>query len=159
MKDNYFKTIVMIEHLHRLSLQVVKSELNKMKISDINNIQCFILYHLGMQEIIIADMINRGYYLGKNVSYNLKNMIKNGYVVKETKYNDNRSRSVKLSTKGIKLHKKLENLFIMQSKDFYSKCMNKEDLDKFDNMLFKIENFFLDNIKGQRASLFLGFDH
>lgn len=139
MKDNYFKKIVMIEHLHRLSLQVMKVELDKMKISDITNVQCFILYNLGMEQVMVGDMINLGYYLGKNVSYNLKSMVKNGYLIKETQPNDNRSRSVKLSSKGIKLHKKLENLFIMQEK---SLCMDEKESDQLDNMLIKIGNFW-----------------
>lgn len=74
MKEVYFDAIIAIERLHRLFLDVVKIELDRLQIQDINNIQCFILYNIGENLLTVGEVSNRGYYLGSNVTYNLKNM-------------------------------------------------------------------------------------
>ena len=74
VKEVYFDAIIAIERLHRLFLDVVKIELDRLQIQDINNIQCFILYNIGENLLTVGEVSNRGYYLGSNVTYNLKNM-------------------------------------------------------------------------------------
>lgn len=72
MKALYFESITLIERLHFLFLDVMKTELDRLRIFDINNVQCFILYNVGKNEMTVGELSNRGYYLGSNVSYNLK---------------------------------------------------------------------------------------
>ena len=83
MKELYFDTIMLIERLHHLFFDVVKAELDRQRIKDINNIQCFILYNIGSSQLTVGEVSNRGYYLGSNVTYNLKKMIDNEYVLQE----------------------------------------------------------------------------
>ena len=79
MKETYFETIRLIERLHRQFLEVVKVELDRTGVVDINNIQALILSNIGKKELTVGELTNRGYYLGSNVSYNVKKMVEHGY--------------------------------------------------------------------------------
>ena len=110
MQDQYFELIMLIERLHRLFLDVIKVELDRMKVPDINNIQSMILYNVGRSKLTIGEISNRGYYLGSNVTYNLKKLISNGYLVQEQSVHDRRSSHVRLSDKGLELFQQLEKI-------------------------------------------------
>ena len=123
MKENYLELISLIERLHRLFLEVIKSELDNLKIEDINNVQALVLYNLGGEQISIGELTTRGCYLGSNVSYNLKKMVQNGYVEQITSKHDKRSYMIKLSSKGMSLCKKIDaaldkHISILESEDF-----------------------------------------
>jgi DNA-binding MarR family transcriptional regulator len=111
LKQVYLDTILLIERLHRRFLDVVKTELDKLKFEDINNVQTLILYNIGRDQLTVGELTNRGYYLGTNVSYNVKNLVENGYLVQEKSPHDKRSTRVKLSEKGLKLVDQMDLLF------------------------------------------------
>lgn len=142
MKENYFKSVVMIERLHRLFLEVVKIELDRMKIRDINNVQCLVLYNVGRGQVTVGELTNRGYYLGSNVSYNLRKMVQNSYLLQEPSTHDRRSSHVKLSEKGIKLHDKLDELFTMHAKALAHEGIDAAKASQLDNMLTTLEGFW-----------------
>ena len=97
VKETYFETIRLIERLHRQFLEVVKGELDRLGIEDINNVQALILSNVGREELTVGELTNRGYYLGSNVSYNVKKMVENGYLVQERSTHDRRSIRVRVS--------------------------------------------------------------
>ncbi len=107
---DYFETVIKIERLHKLFLEVVKAELFKLKIRDITNVQALILYNLGDNSVTVGEL-NEKYYLGTNISYNLRKLVKNGYFIKEISIHDTRTFNVKLSDKGFELHRKLDKIF------------------------------------------------
>ena len=80
MKRAYLDAVSLIERLHRHFLDVVRSELDRMGVRDLNNVQALILYNVGSEEVTVGELTLRGYYLGSNVSYNLKKLIEYGYV-------------------------------------------------------------------------------
>ena len=110
MRQKYFDVVMLVERMHRLFLDVVKAELDRMKVVDINNIQCLILYNVGHSRLSVGEISNRGYYLGSNVTYNLKKMVENGYLLQEQSTHDRRSSHIKLSAKGEALYKKIEEM-------------------------------------------------
>ena len=105
MSAVYYDVIQLVERLHRYFLDVVKTELDRQNMQDINNVQAMILYHIGHDDLTVGELTLRGYYLGSNVSYNVKKMVENGYILQERSVHDKRSIRVKLSDKGKKLHK------------------------------------------------------
>src|SRR5258708_18941960 len=107
MKAEYLETIGLIERLHRHFLEIVKLELDGLGIHDINNVQGLILYNIGDAERTVGELTLRGCYLGSNVSYNLKKMVDNGYVVQERSVHDRRSSHVRLAKKGRELRDRL----------------------------------------------------
>jgi DNA-binding MarR family transcriptional regulator len=111
LATKYYETIQLIERLHRYFLDVVKAELDRRNVQDINNIQAMILYNIGNDEMTVGELTLRGYYLGSNVSYNLKKMVEMEYVTQERSPHDKRSIRVKLSDKGKKLCAMLAEMF------------------------------------------------
>jgi len=111
MTSQYYDTIQMIERLHRYFLDVVKIELDRKGVEDINNVQAMILYNIGHDTMTVGELTHRGYYLGSNVSYNVKKMSENGYIEQERSVHDKRSIRVKLSAKGSELYTILNTMF------------------------------------------------
>ena len=111
MKTTYIESILLIERLHRRFLDVVKTELDRLKIEDINNVQTLILYNINSEQLTIGELTNRGYYLGSNVSYNVNQLVENGFLIKERSPHDKRSTRVKLSDKGLALCKKIDEMY------------------------------------------------
>lgn len=106
----YYDVIQLIERLHRYFLDVVKTELDRHNMQDINNVQAMILHNIGHDEMTVGELTLRGYYLGSNVSYNVKKMVENGYIIQERSVHDKRSIRVKLSAKGRELHKAISDM-------------------------------------------------
>jgi DNA-binding MarR family transcriptional regulator len=111
VKTVYIETILLIERLHRRFLDVIKTELDRLRIGDINNVQTLILYNINSEQLTIGELTNRGYYLGSNVSYNVKKLVENGFLIQERSPHDKRSTRVKLSEKGLALCKKIDELY------------------------------------------------
>lgn len=111
MKSIYIESILLIERLHRRFLDVIKTELDRLKMEDINNVQTLILYNINSEQLTIGELTNRGYYLGSNVSYNVKKLVENGYLLQERSPHDKRSTRVRLSDKGMTLCQKIDELY------------------------------------------------
>src|SRR5438045_6540546 len=111
MSDGYLQVISLIERLHRQVLEVIKMELDRLGLHDINNVQALMLFNIGDAEISIGELMSRGYYLGSNVSYNVKKMVENGYLVQERSVHDRRSIHVRLTDKGRTLRDRLDELY------------------------------------------------
>ena len=107
MKAAYLDVIALIERLHRQFLEVVKLELDTQSVHDINNVQAMILFNIGDLEMTVGELTLRGCYLGSNVSYNVKKMVENDYLVQERSAHDRRSVRVRLSEKGQTLRHKI----------------------------------------------------
>jgi hypothetical protein len=72
MTSQYFESIQLIERLHRYFLDVVKTELDRKSIQDINNVQAMILHNIGRDEMTVGELTLRGYYLGQTYRITLK---------------------------------------------------------------------------------------
>src|ERR1700687_2511450 len=107
MTNGYLETISLVERLHRHFLEVVKLELDGIGIHDINNVQGMMLFNIGNAEMTVGELTKRGTYLGSNVSYNVKKMVENGYLVQERSVHDRRSIHVRLTKKGRDLRDRL----------------------------------------------------
>ena len=72
VSEAYYSITQLIERLHRRYLDVLRSELNKDGVKDINPVQCLLLMNIGDEEINVRNLMDRGYYQGSNASYNIK---------------------------------------------------------------------------------------
>jgi len=90
----------LIDRLHRRYLDVLRSELTRRHITDISASQVMMLVTIGNDEISVRHLIERGYYLGSNSSYNLKHLVAAGYVTRTPLPRDRRSAVLKLTEKG-----------------------------------------------------------
>ncbi len=108
MKESYLNLIALVERLHRQFLELVRTELDSLGVQDINNVQALILFNIGSAELTVGELTLRGCYLGSNVSYNVKKMVENGYLIQERSPHDRRSIRVRLTPKGLDLCAKLD---------------------------------------------------
>ncbi|CAN0488414.1 unnamed protein product [Laminaria digitata] len=107
MSDVYGQLTQMIERLHRRMLDVIRFELEQAGVSDINPAQALMLTKIEGREVALRDIIERGYYIGSNASYNIKQLVDADYVVQKRSDHDKRSVKVSLTDKGEDLCKKL----------------------------------------------------
>lgn len=144
----YYEAIQLIERLHRHFLDVLKVELDKKGIQDINNVQSMILHNIGEDELTVGELTIRGYYLGSNVSYNVKKMVENGYLIQERSVHDKRSIRVKLSEKGIELNNMLSDMFSRHEEQIAGTDVSDEALSGLNDTLKKLERFWANQTSG-----------
>lgn len=142
MKETYFESVAMIERLHRLFLEVIHAELERLNIRDISNVQALILYNIGQEQVTVGELTHRGYYLGSNVSYNLRKMVDSKYVNQEPSPHDRRSSHVRLSPKGLDLYAKLDKIMENQAHMLEKDTGEKDIPVKLGHCLRKIETFW-----------------
>lgn len=100
-----------IERMHRRFLDVVRLEMGRAGVRDISPVQILMLSNIGTEEITVRDLIERGYYLGSNASYNLKQLVDGGYVDRKASARDRRSALLKTTAKGKSV---LDKLYAME---------------------------------------------
>lgn len=142
----YYDSINLIERLHRHFLDVLKVELDRLGLQDVNNVQALILFNIGDDEMTVGELTARGYYLGSNVSYNLKKMVENNYLVQERSIHDRRSVRIKLSPKGADLRKKVAALFERQVGMLDKAGFTEASLKETNDTLLKLERFWTSQI-------------
>ncbi len=146
MNSTYYEAINLIERLHRQFLDVLKSELERASIFDINNVQSMILHNIGHDELTVGELTIRGYYLGSNVSYNVKKMVENGYLAQERSIHDKRSVRVKLTDKGRKLHEAVSRLYQAHASKLEAAGLPTQRLEGMNKVLNDLESFWADQM-------------
>lgn len=142
MKQTYLNLILLIERLHRRFLDVIKTELDRLKIEDINNVQTLILYNIGTENITIGELTVRGYYLGSNVSYNIKKLVESEYLIQERSPHDKRSFKVKLGQKGLALIEKIDALYQKNIDALSKQGLGDVEMQSLSKQLKQLENFW-----------------
>ena len=142
--DSYAETITLIERLHRRFLDVLRVELERRGIDQINNVQALLLANIGEDEVSVGELMSRGYYLGSNVSYNLKRLVATGLVAQERSQHDRRVVRVHLTEEGLALRAEIGRIFA-------NHCEALDDYDmvplsQFNGILCKLEAFWTDRI-------------
>ncbi len=142
MKDQYLVTIRLIERLHRRFLDVIKAELDRLGIEDINNVQTLILSNINADQLTVGELTVRGYYLGSNVSYNVKKLVENGYLIQERSSHDRRMTRVRLSEKGLDLTAKIDELYQRNADAIGEGIATAEQLQELNDVLNGLERYW-----------------
>ncbi|MFK4684388.1 DNA-binding MarR family transcriptional regulator [Bradyrhizobium diazoefficiens] len=96
----YLEALTLVERLHRRLLDVIKDEFDRRGRADINSVQALLLYNIGDKELTAGELRTRGYYLGSNVSYNLKKLVELGFLDHQRSRVDRRSVRIRLTPQG-----------------------------------------------------------
>ena len=148
LKEHYLKSLRMIERLHRLLLDVIKDEFERIGRSEVNSVQALLLFNIGDSELTAGELRSRGYYLGSNVSYNLKKLVDAGYIHHERSTNDRRSVRVRLTDKGKQISNVIDKLYNRQLSSLEQVGgVNEGDLEVMNDSLFHLERFWTDQIR------------
>ena len=150
LKDRYLVSLKLIERLHRLLLDVIKDEFERLGRSDVNSVQALLLYNIGDAELTAGELTSRGYYLGSNVSYNLKRLVESGYINHQRSNTDRRSVRVCLTDKGQEVSKVVSALYHRQLKSLQQVGgVDTKDLETLNKSLIRLERFWTDQIRYQ----------
>ncbi|MDD3028778.1 MAG: MarR family winged helix-turn-helix transcriptional regulator [Alphaproteobacteria bacterium] len=142
MRHAYYEAVLLIERVHRHFLEVIKTDLDHAGIRDINNVQALILYNIGADEMTVGELTARGYYLGSNVSYNVKKMVENQYLDQERSPHDRRSVRIRLSAKGQALRQRIEESLEKQIAALADTELSVAELTQAGDVLRKLERFW-----------------
>lgn len=146
MKKNYLELTKIIERMHRRFLDVLRAELARMEVKDLNAVQALLLSNIGEEEIVIRDLIERGYYQGSNVSYNIKKLSEMGYLEQQRSEHDKRSVRVKLTEKALGVVSLIRELEEKNAASVTASGISEADIESAAESLRKIERVWTDHI-------------
>ncbi len=144
----YLQALRLIERLHRLLLDVIKDEFDRLGGAELNSVQALLLYNMGDSELTAGELKTRGYYLGSNVSYNLKKLVDMGYLHYKRSDKDRRSVRVSLTPKGMEARDVVQKLFHRQLGSVEAVGqITSDDFKGLNKALVRLERFWTDQIR------------
>ena len=144
----YMDTLALVERLHRLLLDVIKDEFERVNVLEINAVQALLLFNIGDHEVTAGELKTRGYYQGSNVSYNLKKLVEMGYMHHQRCEMDRRSVRVRLTEKGRHIRQILGALFERHADGLQDKgVLGTDGIDQIAGSLRRVERYWTDQIR------------
>lgn len=146
--NSYLDTLALVERLHRLLLDVIKDEFERIGVLEINAVQALLLFNIGDNEVTAGELKTRGYYQGSNVSYNLKKLVEMGYMHHQRCEIDRRSVRVRLTPKGRGIRDVVASLFSRHAEGLQSKgVLGPDGVVEITNSLRRVERYWTDQIR------------
>ena len=146
--ESYLEALALVERSHRLLLDVIKDEFERINVLEINPVQELLLFNIGENEVTAGELKSRGYYQGSNVSYNLKKMVEMGYMHHQRSEIDGRSVRVRLAQKGCTIRNIVADLFLRHSNGLQSKgVLRSQGIEDITNSLRPVERYWTDQIR------------
>ena len=147
IKPLYLEALTLVERLHRRLLDVIKDEFDRAGRSDVNAVQALLLFNIGDAELTAGELRTRGYYLGSNVSYNLKKLVEMGYILHQRSRMDRRSVRVSLSEKGKDVARIVNALYDRHIRSIEQVGgMGIAEFKELNRLLHRLERFWTDQI-------------
>ncbi|HRD75749.1 MAG TPA: winged helix DNA-binding protein [Hyphomicrobiaceae bacterium] len=148
LRAEYIQALRLVERLHRLLLDVIKDEFDRQGGAELNSVQALLLYNIGENELTAGELKTRGYYLGSNVSYNLKKLVDMGYIHYKRSETDRRSVRVSLTDKGKAACDVVHGLYRRQLGSIEAVGqVSKDDFQVLNKALIRLERFWSDQIR------------
>jgi DNA-binding MarR family transcriptional regulator len=146
--SGYLDSLALVERLHRLLLDVIKDEFERLNVLEINAVQALLLFNIGDNEVTAGELKSRGYYQGSNVSYNLKKLVEMGYMHHQRCEIDRRSVRVRLTEKGRNIRDVVGKLFAGHAEGLQGKgVLGADGIDQINSSLRRVERYWTDQIR------------
>lgn len=144
----YLESLALVERLHRLLLDVIKDEFERLGMLEINAVQALLLFNIGENEVTAGELKTRGYYQGSNVSYNLKKLVDLGYMHHQRCAVDRRSVRVKLTEKGRTVRSVVQLLFTRHADALEANGMlGRDGIEGINVSLRRMERYWAEQIR------------
>ncbi|WP_372426342.1 transcriptional regulator LdtR [Salinarimonas chemoclinalis] len=148
VKPAYLEALHLVERLHRRLLDVIKDEFERRGRDDVNSVQALLLYNIGDKELTASELRTRGYYLGSNVSYNVKKLVEMGYLHHARSRVDRRAVRISLTESGKEVHDIVHALYEKHSRTIDPiGGISDEDFVRLNQALTRLERFWTDQIR------------
>ncbi len=146
--SSYLESLALVERLHRLLLDVIKDEFERLGILEINAVQALLLFNIGDNEVTAGELKSRGYYQGSNVSYNLKKLVEMGFMHHQRSEIDRRSVRVRLTENGRKIRLVVSELFTRHAEGLEARgVLGTNGIDEINVSLRRMERYWADQIR------------
>lgn len=146
--EAYLEMLQLLERMHRMMLDLIKDEFERLRRNDLTPVQALLLYNLGGAEVTAGELRSRGMYQGSNVSYNLKKLVTMGYVSHERCEMDRRSVRVRLTTQGQEVCDAVHAMFCRHAQGLaMSGVLDDPPLDLVNMQTRRIERFWIEQIR------------
>jgi DNA-binding MarR family transcriptional regulator len=147
IQPHYLEALTLIERLHRRLLDVIKDEFDRRGRADINAVQALLLFNVGDKELTAGELRTRGYYLGSNVSYNLKKLVEMGFLDHQRSRVDRRSVRIKLTDKGREVRNIVGTLYEKHVRTVEQVGgITPDEFTTLNKSLHRLERFWTDQI-------------
>ncbi|MGH1588596.1 transcriptional regulator LdtR [Methylobacterium phyllosphaerae] len=147
-KGSYLEALHLVERLHRRLLDVIKDEFERRGREDVNSVQALLLYNIGDKELTASELRTKGYYLGSNVSYNVKKLVEAGYLHHARSKTDRRSVRISLTDKGRQVHEIIQGLYDKHARTIAPiGGISEDDFHRLNQALGRLERFWTDQIR------------
>ncbi len=144
----YLENLALLERLHRLLLDVIKDEFERVTLLEINSVQALLLFNIGENEVTAGELKSRGYYQGSNVSYNLKKLVELGYMHHQRSEVDRRSVRVRLTEKGRRVRIMLNDLFARHAEGLLKRgLIGADGIEDINQALKRMERYWTEQIR------------
>ncbi len=145
---SYLQALHLVERLHRRLLDVIKDEFERRGREDVNSVQALLLYNIGDRELTASELRSKGYYLGSNVSYNVKKLVEAGFLHYARSKVDRRSVRISLTAKGQGIHDIIHGLYEKHSRTIQPiGGISTDDFNRLNQALGRLERFWTDQIR------------
>ena len=148
VRPTYLEALHLVERLHRRLLDVIKDEFERRGRDDVNSVQALLLYNIGDKELTASELRTRGYYLGSNVSYNVKKLVEMGYLHHARSRVDRRAVRISLTETGREVHRIVASLYdkhVMTVEQIGG--ITCDEFRQVNQALVRLERFWTDQIR------------
>ena len=134
----YLEALNLVERLHRLLLDVIKDEFERVGVIEINAVQALLLFNIGENEVTAGELKSRG----------LKKLVETGYMHHQRCEIDRRSVRVRLTEKGRRIRDIVAELFARHSEGLISRgVLDLDGIDQITTSLRRVERYWSDQIR------------
>ena len=143
----YARATHLLERLHRRLHDIVKAEFDGRGYEAITASQALMIFNIGDQELAARELRARGYYLGSNVTHNLKKLVEGGYVSSRPSEVDRRTVRICLTKRGRAVREIVLELFAKQARGILHKAdLDANQLWHLTQSLAKIDRFWSEDM-------------
>ncbi|MGI9231296.1 MAG: transcriptional regulator LdtR, partial [Methylocystis sp.] len=150
VRPAYLEALSLVERLHRRLLDVIKDEFDRRGNQELNSTQALLIFNIGDREMTASELRTRGYYLGSNVSYNVKKLVELGYLHYVKSRIDRRTVRISLTEKGRDVQDAIAMLYDKHAQTVEQiGGVSAQEFSLLNNSLSRLERFWTDQIRYQ----------
>ena len=150
VRPAYLEALSLVERLHRRLLDVIKDEFDRRGNEELNSTQALLIFNIGDREMTASELRTRGYYLGSNVSYNVKKLVELGYLHYVKSRIDRRTVRISLTEKGRDVQEAIAMLYDKHAQTVEQiGGVSAQEFSLLNNSLSRLERFWTDQIRYQ----------
>ena len=150
VRPAYLEALSLVEGLHRRLLYVIKDQFDRRGNQELNSTQALLIFNIGDREMTASELRTRGYYLGSNVSYNVKKLVELGYLHYVKSRIDRRTVRISLTEKGRDVQDAIAMLYDKHAQTVEQiGGVSAQEFSLLNNSLSRLERFWTDQIRYQ----------